>query len=145
MMSKPAHKIEFRVPYGDIDWLGHVNNAKYLTYFETARAELMYKTFGGETGARWLSVIIAHAEIDYRAAAKWNDLLLVKMRPSSIGNSSWVYEYEIERRDEGGENTPIASGKTVQVSYDYDKGKSVRIRDDVRSILMKQIEETKET
>jgi acyl-CoA thioester hydrolase len=143
MISKPAHEIEVKVPYGDIDWLGHVNNAKYLTYFETARAELMWKTFGKEERKKWLDVIIARAEIDYRAPAKWNDVLIVKVRPVSIGNSSWIYEYEIElKEDKRGRGKIIAQGKTVQVAYDYESKKSVPIPSNFRELLMQQIEET---
>ncbi len=145
MITKPAHEIEIKVPYGDIDWLGHVNNAKYLTYFETARAELMFRTFGKEEGKKWLDVIIARAEIDFRAAAMWNDVLIVKVRPVSIGNSSWTYEYEIELLEgKHGRGKLIAQGKTVQVAYDYKLKKSVPIPSSFRKLLINQIEETRD-
>jgi acyl-CoA thioester hydrolase len=127
------------VPFGDVDMMGHVNNAKYLTYFETARTMLLLESFRGFPQGR-LSVIIAHAEIDYILPARWNDTLEVKVRPTSVRNSSFTYEYEITNQD----GNLIAKGKTVQVAYDYSKKSSVPIPDPARAILLKQIEETKD-
>jgi acyl-CoA thioester hydrolase len=89
---KAAYQIKFRVPFGDVDMMGHVNNAKYLTYFETARTGLLLHIFGDFPREK-LGLIIARAEIDYKMPAKWNDELTVKVRPVSVGNSSFVYEY----------------------------------------------------
>lgn len=145
-LNKFAHQTTLRVPFGDIDWLGHVNNARYLTYFETARAELLYEMFG-EAGGKWLNLIIARAEIDFMSPARWNENLQVKIRPISIGRTSWVYEYEIEAENFGkekGTKRVIAKGKTIQVSYDYERRQPAPISKDLREILSKQIEETKD-
>jgi acyl-CoA thioester hydrolase len=141
-VMKSAHSVQFKVPFGDIDWLGHVNNATYLTYFETARAELIFRTLGGGEGQKWLDVIVARAEIDYKSPAKWNDLLVVRIRPVSIGTSSWTYEYEIHAKEEGERERLVARGKTVQVAYDYEKRKAVPIRQEVRETLERQMRET---
>ena len=136
---KAAYVTKFRVPFGDVDMMGHVNNAKYLTYFETARTNLLGEAFGIYSGGE-MGLIIAHAEIDYKAPARWNDELTVKVRPSSMGNSSFVYEYEITNQD----RNMVATGKTVQVAYDYSKGTSIPIPEPARTVLRKQIEETKD-
>jgi acyl-CoA thioester hydrolase len=130
--------MRFRVPFGDVDLMRHVNNAKYLTYFETARTNLLLKAFGDISKNR-PGLIIAHAEIDYMAPARWGDELIVRVRPTSLGNSSFVYEYEIVNPEE----KLIATGKTVQVAYDYSARASVPIPEEARTILLKQIEETK--
>jgi acyl-CoA thioester hydrolase len=136
---KAAHETRIKVPFSDVDMLGHVNNAKYLTYFETARTEHMFSAFGSPA-EKGFGIIIARAEIDYRSPAKWNDELVVKIRPSSLGRSSWVYEYEILK---DGEKRLVAEGKTIQVSFDYSKGKPIPIPHDLRAKLQKQIDETK--
>ncbi len=138
-MSMSSYELKFRVPFGDVDMMGHVNNARYLTYFETARTGLLLQSFGNFPRGR-LGVIIAHAEIDYQTPAKWNDELTVKVKPTSLGNKSFVYEYEILNQ----ENKLVATGKTVQVTYDYDKGESIPVPELARTILQKQIEETKD-
>ncbi|MHB1907575.1 MAG: acyl-CoA thioesterase [Nitrososphaerales archaeon] len=137
---KASYEYRFRVPFGDVDMMGHVNNAKYLTYFETARTDTLTSLFGnfatGDTG-----LIIARAEIDYKSPARWNDELIVKVRPVSIGNSSFVYEYEITNVKE---QKLVATGKSVQVAYDYAKGVSIPIPEKARTLLLKEIETTKD-
>lgn len=131
--------MKFRVPFGDVDMMGHVNNAKYLTYFETARTNLLRQAFGSFPQGK-LGLIIARAEIDYKSPARWDDELTVKVRPGSIGNSSFVYEYEITNQD----GKVVATGKTVQVAYDYAKGVPIPVPELARDILTKQIEESKD-
>ncbi|MGI0084219.1 MAG: acyl-CoA thioesterase [Nitrososphaerales archaeon] len=135
---KAAHEIKFRVPFGDVDMMGHVNNARYLTYFETARTEHMLAAFG-RRDPREMSVIIAHVEVDYKSPAKWNDELTVKIRPSALGTKSWTYEYEVTS-----ENRLIAEGKSVQVAYDYKSGTAVALPVSIRALLLKQIGDTKD-
>jgi acyl-CoA thioester hydrolase len=139
---KAAFSLRFRVPFGDVDMMGHVNNAKYLTYFETARTEYISAQFGADGLSNMKeSIIIAHAEVDYKSPARWNDELLLKLRPSSVGNSSWVYDYEITNEKTG---IVVALGKTVQVSYDYTKRKTIPVPERVRRELLKDIERTRE-
>jgi acyl-CoA thioester hydrolase len=138
-MKKAAIVMNFRVPFGDVDMMGHLNNAKYLTYFETARTSLLLQSFRDFPHGR-LSVIVAHAEVDYKSPARWNDELEVKVRPISIGNSSFTYEYEVTSK----QGYLVATGKTVQVAYDYSKNTSVPVPEAARTILSKQIEETRD-
>src|SRR4029078_1685342 len=54
------------VRFRDLDALGHVNHAVYLTYFESARiAYWLHAT--KRTGLGALDMILARAEIDFRA------------------------------------------------------------------------------
>jgi len=140
-MEKYVHSIRMTVPFSDIDMMGHVNNARYFTYLETVRAEHMYNLTKGKD-ADGLGVIIARAEIDYKAPARWLDALIVKMRTIAVGNSSWTYEYEIF--DEKN-NWVIAVGKTVQVAYDYRTRTPIPIPPDMKEKLLGEIEETKDS
>jgi Predicted thioesterase len=40
-------RIEIQIRYGDIDALGHVNNAIFLTYFELGRVDILNKINDG--------------------------------------------------------------------------------------------------
>ena len=140
-MEKYVKCVKMTVPFSDIDMMGHVNNARYFTYLETVRAEHMYN-LTKEEDAQGLGVILARAEIDYKAPARWLDVLLVKMRTITVGNSSWAYEYEIF--DEKN-NRVIATGKTVQVAYDYTTRTPVPIPQEMKETLLKEIEETKDS
>lgn len=137
-MMKAIQSIKIVVPFSDVDMMGHVNNARYLTYFEMVRTEYLYSQ-AGKLVANDLGIIIARAEVDYKYPAKWRDELTVNMRTSSLGNSSWTYEYEIVNEKE---NRLIALGKTVQVAYDYKKGVPIPLTPDLRNRLLKEIEQT---
>jgi acyl-CoA thioesterase FadM len=63
------------------------------------------------------------------------------MKTSSVGNSSWTYEYEIVNEKE---NKVVALGKSVQVTFDYAAQKSVPIPKEAREVLLKEVEACKE-
>lgn len=116
--------------------MGHVNNARYLIYFENARTEHVYSIVG-EWKKQNLGFILAHAEIDYKFPAVYRDQLEVRIRVSSVGNSSWVYEYLVLNVQD---KRTLATGKTVQVFYDYAQAKSVPIPLELKEKLLKEIE-----
>ena len=124
--------IRFRVRFRDVDALGHVNNAVYFTYMESARTEYWMKLFDLQD-LKDFSIIVAHAECDFKVAARFRDELVVSIWTSSIRNSSFVWDYEIRNALT---DQLIASGKTIQVYYDYATGKSIPIPDAVRRKLV---------
>jgi len=130
-MSAPF-SIRFTVRFRDIDALGHVNNAVYFTYMESARTEYWIHLFGtGDLSE--LRFIVARAECEFKIAARFGDEVEVTIRTTSIGDSSFVWEYEILNAKNG---VAFAFGKTIQVYYDYQKEKSLRVPDDVREKLL---------
>ncbi len=132
--------IRFPVRFRDIDALGHVNNAVYFTYMESARTEYWMKVFGiGDL--REVTFIVAHAECDYKIAARFGDDLEVSIWTSSIGNTSFVWDYEIHNSVS---RQLIASGKTIQVYYDYSKGKALPVPEQVRKKLLTEDNEGNE-
>jgi len=79
-------------------------------------------------------VIIARAECDYRSPAHFSDELEVRVGVGEIGRSSFTLIYDIVHVVS---DRQIASGKTVMVSYDYEKGKSTPLPEATRSLLEK--------
>jgi acyl-CoA thioester hydrolase len=123
------HPIEVR--YGDLDPQGHVNNAKYVTYFETARVQ--YKRHIGtfELGQSFLElgVILADLQITFLAPILWGTPVKVGVRVAKLGNKSIHIEQCIVSADE---QTIFATGKAVLVAYNYGQGKSVPLPEDWR-------------
>jgi acyl-CoA thioester hydrolase len=124
--------IRLHVRFRDIDALGHVNNAVYFTYMESARTEYWMKLFELRELSE-VQFIVAHAECDYKVAARFGDELEVSIWTSAIRNTSFVWDYEIRR---AGSGELIASGKTIQVYYDYAIGRTLPVPDDVRQKLL---------
>ena len=115
-----------RVRFRDLDSLGHVNNAVFLTYLEEARIGYLVPH-----GAEAANMILARVEIDFRASLREGDEIEIGVRPSKVGTKSFELEYEVRRGD-----TVAAEAKTVLVSYDYSNGRPVELPDSWREALV---------
>jgi acyl-CoA thioester hydrolase len=131
-----THRLMVR--FRDCDPLGHVNNAVYLTYLEQARFTLWRAQLGfvarpvGESGQRGEGFILARAEVDFRAQARYGDELDVRLGLAAIGRSSFTYEYEVATVAAG---TVVLQARTVQVWFDYDRETPVPLSDDLKRRL----------
>ena len=131
MPPKFSHRIEVR--FRDCDAMGHVNNAVYFTYFEQARIVLA-DTLGLRRSLEQagLGLILAHASCDYRAQVVFGDTVDIGVAVTAIGRSSFTVEYEIRRVKD---DSVVATGKSVQVVFDYTAGKTIVIPDVFREKL----------
>ena len=134
MIDMPLFRHRLTVRFRDCDMMGHVNHAVYFTYMEQCRFAL-WRQLGGGAGLPGAGTIIVHAECDYRAPAFVHDELEVRLTIGELGRSSFTFNYEIVNiQDE----RPVASGKTVNVTYDYDAGKAIPIPDETRRMLERE-------
>ncbi len=99
------HRLSVR--FRDCDGLGHVNNAVYLTYLEQARfalwrAQLSYPAPGPAGAAkRGVGFILARAEVDFVAQARFGDELAVRIALGEIGRSSCRLRVRDRRHHDG--------------------------------------------
>lgn len=98
----------------DLDALGHVNNAVYATYLETARGAYLTALTGCDIDFR--SLILAELTITYRSPAFLGETLQVGGRVAEIRNSSFILESQIEEQRSG---RLVATARAVVVHYDY--------------------------
>lgn len=132
MDSKWPVTVPQEVRFVDIDALGHVNNALYLTYFEQARVAMLTKYFGDPfKNFKAFPFIIARSEVDYKAPICMGDQVETRIAVGRVGEKSFDLEYEVL-----GDGKLAATGKTVQVAYDYKTGGSVPLEEDMRARLM---------
>lgn len=122
------------VRFGDIDSMGHVNNAMYLTYFETARVSY-YMQLRGYTDITKIDVIIAEITARYHYPALFGDQLEIGVRVSRMGTKSFDLEYLIIRPSD---QQRIASGHSVQVMYDYATQQTIPIPENLRVLMSSQ-------
>ncbi len=109
---------EVKVEWRDLDAAGHVNNAVYLSYMESARIAAYFSLTGG-VRAPDLDIILASASVDFRSAATFGDDLIVEVRPGKVGETSFTLAYRIV---ETKSTRLIAEGSSVCVAYDYAAG-----------------------
>jgi acyl-CoA thioester hydrolase len=110
-----------RVRFQDCDPMGHANNAVYSTYLEEARIGVL---------GTLATFILARVEIDFRAQLRAGDEVEVRTRCARIGTKSFELEHEI-----GVDERVVAHAKSVLVAYDYERGESVPLPDDVKRTL----------
>ena len=118
------HPIEVR--YGDLDPQGHVNNAKYLTYFEQARVHYLIQLglFSRDQSFMEIGVVIADIHIAYHAPTHYQDNIKVGVKTIKLGGKSIVLEQCVMDADTG---KIMAEGKVVMVTFDYKELKSIPV------------------
>jgi acyl-CoA thioester hydrolase len=100
--------VPIQVRFRDLDALGHVNNAVYLTYLEVARAAYFSRLEPDWVGKGHF--ILARAEVDFLRPILLQDPVEVGVRVVRLGRSSFDMEYLVLAAGE-----EAARGKTVQV------------------------------
>lgn len=128
------HPIEIR--YGDLDPQGHVNNAKYLTFFEQARGYYLVKLglFDMQQNFLDIGVIIADIHIKYRSPLYWGVPVKTGARTAKIGNRSLTLEQCVmaETSDQ-----VFADGTVILVAYDYRGHRTIPVPTEWREKISK--------
>ena len=127
------HPIEVR--YGDLDPQGHVNNAKYLTYFEQARIAywIGLGLFTKDQSFMEIGVILADVHITYFEPVYYGQNVKVGVHAAKLGNKSMTWEQNIVDADTGKE---LAKGEIVIVAYDYKAGKTMSVLQEWREKII---------
>ena len=118
-----------RVRFRDLDPMGHVNNAVFLTYIESARVAFL-RSLGAAVTLEDMSIIVARIEIDFRAPVGFGDNVEISVHASRFGGKSFDLDHEL--RVDG---KVVAEAKSVLVSYDYGKGEAVELPSEWREKL----------
>ncbi|GAA5182784.1 thioesterase family protein [Rugosimonospora acidiphila] len=120
-----------QVRWSDPDTMGHVNHARYLSYFEDARMALLARSptrVPGGPGHR--GCIAARVAVDYLAQVTFRPDLMLRVDTvvTRIGTSSWSLRQDLYA--DGPD--PVARCECVMVTYDYAAGRSRPMDDDER-------------
>ena len=129
------------VRWGDMDAFGHVNNAAYFTYCESARiayfdaVELEQARQAPRHGPA-----LAQASCNFRRQVHYPASLEAGARTSRIGGKSFTLDYLIRRRDparpDRHDGEVVCDGSSVVVWVDYATGAAIPIPDTLRRRLM---------
>jgi acyl-CoA thioester hydrolase len=126
--------IDLPVQFRDIDVMGHVNNATYIQYMETARVELARSLGHVREGFR-AGFIVASVRCEFKKPIRDERRITISVWVSRIGDRSWDLEYTIH----GPRKAEYAIGRTTQVAYDYKTRTTVRISGKLKKELAKYI------
>ncbi|MFC6836879.1 acyl-CoA thioesterase [Halomarina ordinaria] len=110
---------ENRVRFAETDQQGVVFYGEYVTFQdETVNAFLRAIGYDYDTmrAADW-DVHVAHVDLDYRAPARFEDVVVNACRVEAIGESSVRFAYRARRKRDG---ATLAEGHVVHVAVDAD-------------------------
>ncbi len=135
-----AHRYQVEVRLSDTDAMGHVNNARYLTYVEIARVAYYEQVIGqplplGYHGAEE-GMILAEVTMTYRAQAYFGETLTVESRVDRIGTTSFVMSHRITAPESRyGPARLVATSVGTLVSYDYGTDRPIPVPDEWRRAI----------
>ena len=100
-MGEPLQH-QIRVRYAECDLQGVVFNSHYLVYFDTSLAELWRAAFGGYRAVldRGFDVVVAEAQLQFRAPARFDEQLTLEMAITHLGTTSIASSHRISRDGE---------------------------------------------
>ncbi len=119
-MSEPEIRIETPVRWGDMDALGHVNNAHFFRWFEESRLALFGAIGLQSTTAKGVGPILASTTCDFILPVVWPNTIAVQAYIERIGNTSFTMRHLAHRSSDG---ALVAKGIGVVVLVDYDANK----------------------
>jgi acyl-CoA thioester hydrolase len=141
-MSEPVPapvRVPVQIRWRDLDALGHVNNAVFVTYFEYARLAYIRELLGPDAPIDRRTMlpvdfqfILAEVTCHYRSPVTLEDRPVVEIWVSQAGRKSFVFEYRM--MDEG-TGRLLAEGCSTQVWYDYGTGRSVRVPEEIITMV----------
>lgn len=135
------YKTSIETRFMDFDMMGHVNNSVYFTYLEIARTKYWKHAISWDW--KKTGIVIANAVLDYVTPVFLEDKIIIYVRTSRIGKSSFDLEYLIVKLVAGNE-VICSKGKTVCVTFDYDSKSptSIPATERAQMIAFEQLTET---
>ena len=114
--------IPWPVQWGEQDLFGHVNNAVFFRWFETARVAYLERI-----GVQSLRVgqqvgpILAAIKCNFRRQLTYPDTVEIGTRVTHVGRTSITMTHVMRSRAQG---AIVADGEGTIVMFDYERGKS---------------------
>ncbi|CBA15432.1 acyl-CoA thioesterase [Xanthomonas albilineans] len=125
----PLTRVPISVRWRDMDSMGHVNHAKYISYLEEARARWMLGVEGVSLRNRIIPVVVA-TNLNYRLPIMWPNDIVVELFVQRLGNSSVTVGHRIV--DQQDASVLHSDGNVVAVWVDTQTGKSVPLPEQIR-------------
>src|ERR1700761_1529919 len=132
-LSDYKYKTPITLRFSDIDAVGHVNNAIYLTYFEEGRIGYLREVLNWDLNES--GIIVGRSEVNYLKPVLLFDKVYCYVRITRIGNSSFDIMHVLVKSTPSGEEI-CTTCKTVSISYDYRQNKSVPIPAAKRQLMI---------
>ena len=115
-MKTPVSEIRLRVRYAETDQMGVVYHANHFIWFEVGRVELLRQlgiSYREMEQDHRCAMAVVDARCRYRAAARYDDEIIVRTRLKNLRESLVHFEYELLRASDG---ALLAEGETTHLA-----------------------------
>ncbi len=127
--SDYAHFVPIKVKWGEMDYLGHVNNTVFFRYSEDGRIDYIHSIADGGDTQTSAGPILADLRCSFRQQLHFPAEVEIGTRVSRIGRSSIDIEQCLFF---AGSEDVIAVYDTVVVWFDFGAQTSMRVPETVR-------------
>ncbi|KGH31178.1 thioesterase [Comamonas testosteroni] len=131
-LKKQVYETRFPVRWGDMDAMGHVNNAQYFRYLETARIDWMHG-MGLNPDPAGQGPVIVNAFCNFYQQLAYPDEVLLKMFVSDPARTTFETWATMERVAQPGVICAAGGGTVIWV--DFPRQKAAALPDWIRSAV----------
>lgn len=125
----PVHQKTFAIEWGDMDALGHVNNARYFDYFQQARIEWLESLtldMKQNTGP-----VVIHVACTFLKPIIYPATLTLNSSVHSLGRSSLMMDYDLYQSEE------LSTQGTCKIVWvDYHTNRSIPLPNKIRDLFL---------
>jgi len=128
-------KVLLRVRYSECDAQSVVFNARYGDYVDLVATEYLRALFGGyeDLLAQGIDNQVVRLAIDWKAPAKFDDVLAASVETLRVGNTSYTLKIDFTNHLT---QTAIASAELTCVMVTPDEHQKMSIPDDFRARIL---------
>lgn len=130
--KKLVFETRIAVRWGDMDAMGHVNNATYFRYMETARID-WFRSIGCVPDAQGEGPVIVNAFCNFYRQFEYPDEVVLKMYVSDPGRTTFESWATMEKVAEPG--VVCAAGGATTIWVNFPQQKAVGLPDWIRAIV----------
>ncbi len=128
-----VYELEIPIRWGDMDAMGHVNNASYFRYMEQVRIS-WFEASGFLPDPGGCGPLIVSTHCSFLRELRYPGTVLLRHYTGEIGRSSFDTTIDMLRTDEP--DTIYASGGARVVWVDFPRRKSAPLPDYVRRAIV---------
>lgn len=119
--------------FDDLDAVGHVNEARYITYLEQARIGYARDVLGIGLQPRDVGMIVVKTAIDYIMPLHLKDVVNIHVRCSRLGRKSFDLAYVMTMAV----NERLVSMATMtMVAYNYEQERSMLLSEKWQRLIL---------
>ncbi len=118
---------EVAVRFRDLDPMLHAHHSLPLMYWEEARARY-WREVAGREEVMAMDYVMGELTVRWHQRITWPATLRAGVRVTRLGEKSFDMEYGLWDAD----GRLMASGRSTQVMFDYDAGRSTPVDDETR-------------